>query len=133
MTNPPWTLGDAEHLSKWTSGICGSSSWCLGELNLVVNEAKNVIEKQTPLPSHSVGTLAGKCMNKEVSVQLPEETESLQQHLLEKKPHKILLNSLILINPLSCKSYEMSKISSVFPCVLFLDSCIGRDAAAERC
>lgn len=78
MTNPPWTLGDAEHLSKWTSGVCGSSSWCLGELNLVVNEAQNVMEKQAPLPSHSAGPLAGKCLNKEVvPVQLPEGTEPL--------------------------------------------------------
>lgn len=43
----------------------------------MVNEAKNVVmEKQTPLPAQPAGSLAEKCINKEViSVQMSEGTE----------------------------------------------------------
>lgn len=53
VTNLPLILGDVEALNKWKSGVCGSTSWNIGELEcLVVNEAKKVMmENQTPLPS----------------------------------------------------------------------------------
>lgn len=78
MTNLPLTLGDAEDLNEWKSGVCGSTSWSIRELeNLVVNEAiKVVVEKQTPLPSQLARSLAGKCINKEaLSMQMSEGTE----------------------------------------------------------
>lgn len=78
MTNLPPTLGDAEDLNEWKSGICGSTSWSTGELeNLVGNEAKKVVmEKQTALPSQLARSQAEKGINKEVlSKQMSEGTE----------------------------------------------------------
>lgn len=79
MANLPLIVGEAEILNKWKSGICGSISESIGEVeNLMVDEAKKVVmEKQTSVPPQLARYLAGKYINKKVlSEQMSEGTET---------------------------------------------------------